>query len=464
MSNSAVPAWRERALRRRIRQNLEAWCRFGLADKALHLAAHHRAIIAALDGLAAGRTQRQILLLPPGSAKSTFASVYFPAWWLARFGRTSIIAVSHTAGLAEHFGRQVRGLIAAHGPRLNVFLRPDSRAAGRFMTDEGGEYFAAGINGAVTGRRADLAIIDDPISSFDEAANPVFRDRLWDWYRSELVTRMKPGGRIALITTRWHRDDLAGRLMDQGAWTVLRLPALAETDDPLGRSAGDALWPEWEDRDALLAKQETLGEDRFAALYQQLPLADTGCIFDVSKIPFVDVAPQGDAVRGWDFACGTDAARDPDWTVAVLLIRDQQGRFCVDDVKRVRVGPESLDDFVVETAEQDGNQVQIGLSRDPGQAGAHQIVTLVRRLPGYRVRTGPEIKTKLHRAQDAAAQLSHGNISLRRAAWNRAFIEELAAFPGGRKDDQVDALSRAFSVLALSATPARFTSIPFFSR
>ena len=464
MSNSVGPAWRERALRRKIRRSLESFCRFGLSDQGYELAAHHRAIISHLDILTSADNDRLILLLPPGSAKSTFASVYYPAWWLARFPRSSIIAVSHTAALAEHFGRQVRSLISTHGARLNITLRRDSRAAGRFMTDAGGEYFATGIHGAVTGRRADLAIIDDPIASFEEAGNPAFRERLWDWFRSELVTRLKPGGRILLVTTRWHRDDLAGRLAGQSGWRVLRLPALAEPEDPLGRVEGDALWPNWEAREALLAKQETLGEARFSALFQQLPLDDEGGVFDVSKVSFVDVTPHGRAVRGWDFASGTVVARNPDWTVGVLLVRDDEGAFYVDDVQRIRVGPEELNGFVLDVAERDGRDVQISLPRDPGQAGAYQVTMLIRKLAEYRVHTSLEAKTKPERASNVASQMSHGNVKLRRAPWNRAFLEELADFPGGQKDDQVDALSRAFEQLITSTPPARFADYSIFNR
>jgi predicted phage terminase large subunit-like protein len=440
------------------------WCRFGLSDQGYELAAHHLAIIAHLDALVSAETERLILLLPPGSAKSTFASVYFPAWWLARFPRSSIIAVSHTAGLAESFGRQVRSLIATHGARLNVFLRRDSRAAGRFMTEAGGEYFATGIHGAVTGRRADLTIIDDPISSFDEARSAAFRNRLWDWFRSELTTRLKPGGRIILVTTRWHRDDLAGRLIGQDGWTVLRLPALAELGDPLGRGEGDALWPSWEGREVLLAKQEAIGPASFAALFQQAPLDEAGKIFDVSNITFVDVTPPGAAVRGWDFAAGVDATRNPDWTAGVLLVRDEDGGFIVDDVKRVRIGPGELNPFVMDVAQRDGHGVQISIPRDPGQSGAYQALSLVRKLAAYRVHTSPEGRSKVARAEDVAPHLANGNLRLRRAPWNRAFIEELASFPGGPKDDQVDALSRAFAQLVTSTPPARFTDFSILNR
>jgi predicted phage terminase large subunit-like protein len=428
-------------------------------------AAHHLKIIESLEDLTAGRVTRLMLLLPPGSAKSTFASVLFPAWWMARNPTGSVIAASHTASLAEHFGRRVRTLLSEHGARLNVFLRQDARAAGRFLTESGGDYFATGVQGAVTGRRADLALIDDPIASFEQAASKTYREHLWNWFRSELVTRMKPGGRIVLVMTRWHRDDLAGRLIEQGGWQTVRLPALADSDDPLGRLPGDALWPEWEDRAALLAKREMLGEQHFAAMFQQAPLAENGTIFDVSQIEFVDVAGPGTAVRGWDLAAGTDTSRDPDWTVGILLSRNSAGGYTVDDVKRVRVGPAQLNAYILNIARQDGLDVTVGLPRDPGQAGIHQVASLTDTLSGFRVVSSCESGTKEFRSRGVASQTNNKGLVLRRAPWNRVFLEELAGFPDGRKDDQVDALARAFGVLvAGNVTPAHYASRPIFGR
>jgi predicted phage terminase large subunit-like protein len=427
-------------------------------------AAHHLAMMAALEAVADGRTPRLMLLLPPGSAKSTYASELFPAWWLARHPRGAVIAASHTASLAEHFGRRVRRLLTAHGARLDLTLRADAHAASRFATECGGEYFAIGVRGAVTGRRADLALIDDPIASFADAASRAGRDHLWDWYRTELLTRLKPNAAVVVVMTRWHRDDLAGRLLEQPGWTVLRLPALAEEGDPLGRDAGDALWPGWEDRAALLAKREAVGEPSFAAMYQQAPMPEAGTLFGVDKLTLVDTPPLGPAVRGWDLASGTDPSRDPDWTVGVLLARDGDKRFVVDDVRRARVGPEALDAFVLEVAQRDGTDVAISLPRDPGQASAYQIMSLIHTLAGFRVRATAETGPKPLRAGGIASQVCIGNVQLRRAPWNRDFIEELAMFPNGRKDDQVDALSRAFAMLAPAGAPARFVSIPILGR
>lgn len=405
-----------------------------------------------------------MVLMPPGSAKSTYASLLFPAWWLARHPATSVITASHTARLAENFGRGVRTLLSEHAGRLKMTLRQDARAAGRFVTAGGGEYFAIGVNGAVTGRRADLALIDDPIRSRNDAENPAARERLWNWYRTELVTRLKPNARTVLVMTRWHTDDLAGRLIQQGGWTVLRLPALAECLDPLDRQPGEALWPDWEDSQALLEKQETLGERGFAALFQQAPQAESGHLFDLSRLPFVDVMPAGVAVRAWDLAGVGEGHGDPDWTAGVKLLRDDDGRYVVEDVCRVRKPSAEINALVLDVANQDGEAVRIALPRDPGQAGLYQISVLTAALAGFRVLSSPEIGSKMLRAERIASQIGIGNVRLRRGSWNAAFLEELAAFPHGKKDDQVDALSRAFGVLATNQRPARYTQLPFLGR
>jgi len=418
-----------------------------------------------LERVAEGETRRLILLLPPGSAKSTYASRLFPAWWFARHPGSSVIAASHTARLSEHFGRGVRGLIDQHTSMLGVRVRADARAAGCFMTDQGGEYFSVGVHGAVTGRRADLALIDDPVRSVVEAESFSAREHLWSWFGSELVTRLKPGGRIVLVMTRWHVDDLAGRLIGQGGWEILRLPALAEADDPLGRAPGEALWPAWEDRAALLEKQALLGERQFSCLFQQAPRELTGRVFDVRRLAVVDDVPAGVAVRAWDLAATDEqSGGNPDWSVGLKLVRTEAGAFCIDDVIRFRRGPAGVAAEIRAAAERDGAEVAIGLPQDPGQAGRAQVMYLAQSLVGYRVNATPETGAKEVRARPVATHLERGLLSMRRAGWNAALLDEIAQFPHGPKDDQVDALSRAFGMFLELTPPARFARLAFSER
>jgi len=413
-----------------------------------------------------------MVLMPPGSAKSTYASVLFPAWWFTQHPASSVIAASHTAELAQHFGRQVRNLIAEFGPRLGFALADDNRAAGRWQVVRAGykirgEYFAAGVRGPITGRRADLAVIDDPVKSQAEADSPALREHAWNWFRSDLLTRLKPRGRIVLIMTRWHVDDLGGRLMAQQPeqWRVIRLPAVAEADDPLGRVEGAPLWPEWEDAASLDRKRAAMGERAWAALFQQTPLPLTGGLFDVTRIATLEAEPaaNGRVVRAWDLAASTAAAADPDWTVGLKLCRDDNGRLTVLDVVRLRGGPLEVEQAIANTASRDGRAVGIGLPQDPGQAGRAQVAWLARGLAGYVVIASPESGAKATRALPVAAQVDAGNLAMVRAGWNLTFIEELRDFPHGSKDDQVDALSRAFDMLIGPRPPTRRLNVPLMA-
>ena len=446
---------------------LAAWAECVLEPRGYTPARHHKLLMDRLTLVAEGAIDRLMVLMPPGSAKSTYASLIFPAWWLARQPTSSVIAASHTAELADHFGRQLRNLVAERRDTLGYGLAGDSRAAHRFRTTEGGEYFATGINGPVTGRRADLVVIDDPIKSHSEAASELARAHLWDWYRAELTTRLKPRGRIILVMTRWHEDDLGGRLLASGDnWNVLRLPALAEADDELGRAPNEALWPDWEDATALARKRATVGSRVWQALYQQAPVPAEGTLFAVARIGFAEVVPAGSRmVRAWDLAA-TEAGGggDPDWTVGLKLAVAADGSMIVVDVIRFRGGPHAVAECIVHTATRDGREVAVGLPQDPGQAGKQQVAFLSRQLTGFAVQASPETGSKLVRAMPAAAQVEAGRVSLLRAEWNQALLDELRDFPHGRKDDQVDALSRAHAMAAQVGRPARQINFPLLAR
>jgi predicted phage terminase large subunit-like protein len=280
------------------------------------------------------------------------------------------------------------------------------------------------------------------------------------------MTRLKPGGRMVLIMTRWHPDDLGGRILEgPDPWRKLRLPALAEAGDPLNRAFGEPLWPEWEDGAAIARKRELLGERAFAALFQQDPRPRTGRLFLPARIPILDEPVTTSAVRAWDLAATAQTAgRDPDYTVGLKLARGASGTFVVLDVVRLRGGPHEVEEAILRTAAADGSAVTIGLPQDPGQAGRAQIRYLTSKLAGHRVVATPETGAKETRAMPAASQANAGNLALRRAPWNRALLEELQDFPHGAKDDQADALSRAFALLTDAGTPARRANVSLLTR
>ena len=449
---------------RRVGMSLGQWAGQVLAPLGQAPARHHALLLRRLQQVADGACDRLMVLMPPGSAKSTYASVIFPAWWLSRQPRGAVVAACHTDSLAAHFGRRVRGLLLEHAADAGAMLARDDRAAGRFATTAGSSYFATGVRGPLMGRRADLIVIDDPIKSQAEADSAVQRDALWDWFRAELTTRLTPRGRIVLVMTRWHEDDLAGRLLAAGdGWQTLCLPAIAEAGDGF-RQPGEALWPEWEDVAALARRRQVLGPRAWAALYQQRPRAEQDALFQVGRIGVLEAPPAcRRTVRAWDLAATAEGdGRDPDWTAGVLLGRTEAGGLAVLDVQRLRGGGLEVAERIVQTARLDGRGVAVGLPQDPGQAGKQQVAWLSGLLAGFRVVASPETGSKQTRAEPVAAQVSAGAVSVVRAGWNRALLDELRDFPAGRKDDQVDALSRALAMLA--DAPARRMRVEVMGR
>jgi len=432
----------------------------------MHPATHHYLLIRELEALARGENDRLMVFMPPGSAKSTYSSVLFPAWYMAQGSGLNIIGASHTATLAETFSRRVQNQVREHALTLGYRLRSES--AERWETSHGNEYRAVGVGGPIAGTRADLAVIDDPVKSRADAESETLREKTWNWFNADLRTRLKPGGKIALILTRWHEDDLAGRLLEVEGdrWRVIKLPALATSnDDPLGRSLGEPLWSddaygygaELEEKRATYERSGAMRD--WGSLYQQDPRPGEGAMFKTERVVTLEAEPAtGTTVRAWDLAATRDTGtRDPDWTVGVKMMRLSDGRYVVTDVVRLRGGPDEVEQAIVNTAQQDGRRVKISLPQDPGQAGKGQVLYLTRRLAGFMVESSPETGDKATRAGPVASQMNVGNVYVVRGAWNRPFLDELAGFPSATKDDQVDALSRAFSVVGLNAAPMRIT-------
>ena len=270
--------------RRTCRTNLTAWCIEALAPLGQTPARHHRLLIHHLERLARGDNDRLIVAMPPGSAKTTYASILFAAWFLAQGNGMNVAGLSHGADLAEKFSASIQQTIRRHSDVLGYGLASES--VREWRTTNGGSYIAAGVGGSLTGRRLDCAIIDDPFKDRAAAESRVIRDAVWDWYQNVVYTRRVPGYRIMLIMTRWHLDDLAGRLLDAEAnggdkWEILRLPAIADSlQDPLGRAIGEPLWPERESRAELDRIKANIGEYAFGALYQQDPQPPSGSFFN----------------------------------------------------------------------------------------------------------------------------------------------------------------------------------------
>ena len=412
--------------------------------------------------------------MPPGSAKSTYGSKLFPAWLLAQKPDTDIIGAANVASLAETFSRAVMGYARDMAPELGYRLTRE--AVADWTTSNGGAYRAIGMEGTIAGRRADFALIDDPVKDSMTAYNEGEREKQWTWFTNDLRSRLKPGAAIVVIMTRWHEDDLGGRCLTRqaGMWDVVSIPAMAMDNDLLGRAPGEWLWdgdPAYAYGADLRAKRREAEIDgsmrNFEALYQQNPRPGEGALFKVAAISdFMDETPTGTSVRAWDLAATKDiGTANPDWTVGIRMTKLNTGRFAVVDRVRLRGGPDEVEARILQTAALDGNRVRIGLPQDPGQAGKSQVAYLTTKLTGYTVISSPETGDKATRAAPFASQVNVGNVSMVRADWNASYLDELAAFPAGSKDDQVDASSRAFGLLSEPiAARARSADISFMPR
>lgn len=236
--------------------------------------------------VADGRCWRLMISMPPRHGKSELASKFFPAWFLGRYPDKRVILCSYEADFAASWGRKVRNTLTDHGQEVfGVRVAQDSSAASRWdIASHAGGMITAGVGGPITGRGADLLIIDDPVKNSEEAESSTIRERTWDWYRSTAYTRLEPGGAVIIIQTRWHEDDLSGRLLREQAnggdqWDEVILPAEAEENDPLGRAPGEALWPDRYPLDRLQEIARTLGSYLYSALFQQRPQPAGGQVF-----------------------------------------------------------------------------------------------------------------------------------------------------------------------------------------
>jgi hypothetical protein len=243
---------------------------------------HHAVMAKKFEAIAEGKLKRLIINMPPRHTKSEFASYLLPAWFLGKYPNKKIIQSSNTAELAVGFGRKVRNLVDGETYAKifpNVALRHDSKAAGRWSTNANGEYFAIGVGGTVTGKGADLLIIDDPHSEQEAALaanDPSIYDKVYEWFTSGPRQRLQPGGSIVVVMTRWGKRDLTGQVlkaeMQRGGeeWDVMEFPAILPSGNPL--------WPEFWSFEELEALRNELPNSKWQAQYQQSPTSDTSAI------------------------------------------------------------------------------------------------------------------------------------------------------------------------------------------
>lgn len=402
---------------------------------------------------------RLMVFMPPRHGKSQTCSHWLPAWLLAEHPERTVLLASYGADFAADWGRLARDSAAEAG----VVMRRDVTSASHWLTAAGGGMKTDGVGGGISGRGTHCLIVDDPLKNAEEANSATYRRRLWDWWRSTATTRLEPGAAIVLIMTRWNEADLAGMILAEseaeGAerWRIISLPALAEAGDPLGRTEGDALWPERYPLPVLEATRQRLGTYWWSALYMQRPQAAEGGMFKRQWFAFIVAAPTfAERVRYWDKAGTADAGA---YTAGVLMSRTAQGQFCVEDVVRGRWSALERERVMLVTAQRDaalyGNRVAVWVEQEPGSGGLESAQATLRALAAYPVRADRPTGDKATRALPFAAQCEAGNVVLVAAAWNGDYVDELCAFPTATYKDQVDASSGAFGKLAQVAVPQR---------
>ena len=308
-----ISASEEIARRRRVRGSMEGLSKLcGFTP-----ARHHAYVMKHLEQVTRGELDRLLISAPPGSAKSQTASVLFPAFFLANHPAAQIVTASHTQELAERFGRRVRNLISEHTAVLGLQLSDDSQAAGRWSLKSGGSLFAVGASGALAGYRADLIVLDDIYRSMEDAYSDSIRQKISDWFYGEVLPRLRPGARVVGIGTRFHHADLFAELEATGRYKVIKLSAVAEESDELGRAPGTYLWDDQPESypyaEILRQQREVLPPRVWASLYMNRPSPVEGAFFKASWLRTYHNPPPRDTLKTYiavDFAVTELATAD----------------------------------------------------------------------------------------------------------------------------------------------------------
>lgn len=426
------------------------------------LADHHILILEAAQRCIEKPYGRLMLFMPPGSAKSTYGSVVVPSWAMGQKKGFKVIGVSYGSDMAKKFGRRTRSIIKQQKYRalFSTSLSGDQAAADEWALENGSEYMSGGILSGITGNRADLVVIDDPIKGRQDADSEVIRQRTWDEFQESVLTRLKPGGSIIIIQTRWHEDDLSGRILpdnyngesgmimgkDGFEWEVICLAAECEReDDPLGRKIGEMLWTEWFDEKHWIPHRKN--PRTWSALFQQRPAPDSGDYFKkewLKIVPAAQVPPRETlSIYGAsDYAVTNNGG---DYTVHVVVGVDSSDRVWLLDLWRQQA---SSDIWVQSFCDLVRKWKPIGWAEETGQIKSGVGPFLVKRM----LETGSYVAREQFATRgdkSVRAQSIRGRMALSGLYISEdlpgldALISEMMSFPVGVHDDQVDALGLA---------------------
>jgi len=411
---------------------------------------HHQLIAEALEDVANGKKRRLMIFVPPRHGKSQLASVYFPAWYLGLNPKKQIIATSYSQTLATDFGYKVREVInnELYEYLFDTQIKTDSRSTRKFQLENGSVYFGVGMGGSITGRGADVLIIDDPVKGREAADSPVIRNRHKQWYASVAKTRLHKGGSIVVISTRWHPDDLSGWILKEHThenWEVISLPAIADQDqqftfrhgDTWGRKRGEALWSQYP-LEELESLRTTMGLREFVSLYQQRPIPLEGSEINGDWFRRYVSLPEFplQIVQSWDTGTKDKEYNDP--SVCTTWYEDRTGYYLVD----VWSGRLKFPDLVKQAKRlYDRYRPSSLLIEDQG-SGQSLIQELRSGLiPVYAI---PTKGSKVTRLREVSSLIENGFVYLPiQAKWLADYEEELCSFPSYPHDDKVDSTVHA---------------------
>ena len=415
--------------------------------------AHHKRMAKAFERVAKGEVKRLIINMPPRHTKSEFASYLLPAWFLGKYPQKKVIQTSHTAELAVGFGRKVRNLVDSDIYKSifpGVGLQADSKAAGRWATNFGGDYFAIGIGGAVTGKGADILIIDDPHSEQEAAlseTNPEIYDKTYEWYTSGPRQRLQPGGAIVVVMTRWSKKDLTGQVIKSAMqrsgeeWEVIEFPAILPSGNPL--------WPQFWSLKELEALREELPSGKWMAQYMQAPTSDVSAIIKREwwKYWEEDRPPSCEfVIQSWDTAFlktqRADFSACTTW--GVFYKDDDTGRpqaniILLNSFKERMEFPRLKQKAMEEYKDWEPDSLIV----EAKASGSPLIFEL--RAMGIPVQdfTPSKGNDKISRLNSIADIFASGRVWVPQTRWAEELVEEVASFPSGEHDDLVDSMTGA---------------------
>jgi predicted phage terminase large subunit-like protein len=400
---------------------------------------------------------RIIINVPPRHGKSMFVSFWLPCWFLNLYPHKNVLLVSYEADFAASFGRRVRNELMSN-PKLRVPINVDTTAANRWYTSEGGGMVSMGIGGAITGRGADLIIVDDPIKNWIEATSQTYQERTFDWFRSVLLTRCEPHTTVILLMTRWHENDLTGKLLRYHAdeWQHISLPAICNSDnDPIGRKIGEALCPQRFDLQKLEKLKKSLGTHIFNAMYQQEPTNPKAVIkrHHFRFYESLDTQAFEEIFQSWDLA----------------LTDNEKSSFVVGQVWGVKNGDYYLIDQIRAQLDfSDTIKAFISLSEQypkaykkivENKASGLPLISILRRRVYGIIAHNPQ-GSKLMRLMSVLHLFEAGRVYLpAHAQWVEDYIYELTTFPDCEHDDQVDATTQALYLFQSSKSYDKITPL-----